>query len=81
MKDAVFWDMTPCGSCTNRHLGGTYRLHLKGNETLDLLQHAARMYLTTDGEESLLHGNPQPCLSVTVELLLMSHCFVKYVVD
>jgi hypothetical protein len=23
MKDAVFWDFTPCGSCKNRYLGGT----------------------------------------------------------
>jgi hypothetical protein len=27
MKNAVFWDVTPCGSCKNRRLGGTYRLH------------------------------------------------------
>jgi hypothetical protein len=26
MKNGVFWDVTPCGSCKNRHLGGTYRL-------------------------------------------------------
>jgi hypothetical protein len=23
MKNAVFWDVTPCGSCKNRRLGGT----------------------------------------------------------
>jgi hypothetical protein len=23
MKTGVFWDVTPCGSCKNRHLGGT----------------------------------------------------------
>jgi hypothetical protein len=22
MKNAVFWDVTPCGSCKNRHFGG-----------------------------------------------------------
>jgi hypothetical protein len=27
MKDAVFWDVTPCGCCKNRRFGGTYRLH------------------------------------------------------
>jgi hypothetical protein len=27
MKNAVFWDVTPCGSCKNRRFGGTYRLH------------------------------------------------------
>jgi hypothetical protein len=23
MKNAVFWDVTPCGSCKNRRFGGT----------------------------------------------------------
>jgi hypothetical protein len=24
MKNCVFWDVTPCGSCTKRRFGGTY---------------------------------------------------------
>jgi hypothetical protein len=24
MKNAVFWDVTPCGSCKNRRFGGKY---------------------------------------------------------
>jgi hypothetical protein len=27
IKNAVFWDETPCGSCKNRSLRGTYHLH------------------------------------------------------
>jgi hypothetical protein len=27
VKNAVFWDVTPCGSCDSRRFGGTYRLH------------------------------------------------------
>jgi hypothetical protein len=27
MKNAVFWNVTPCGSCKNRRFGGTYLLH------------------------------------------------------
>jgi hypothetical protein len=23
VKNAVFWDVTPCGSCKSRHFGGT----------------------------------------------------------
>jgi hypothetical protein len=23
MKNAIFWDVTPCGSCKNRRFGGT----------------------------------------------------------
>jgi hypothetical protein len=32
MKNAVFWDVTPCGSCKNRGFEGTYRLHHQGGE-------------------------------------------------
>jgi hypothetical protein len=28
MKNAVFWDVTLCRSCVNRHFGGTYRFHV-----------------------------------------------------
>jgi hypothetical protein len=27
MKNAVFWDVAPCGSCKNRRFGGMWRLH------------------------------------------------------
>jgi hypothetical protein len=27
MMNAVFWDVTPRGSCKNRRFGGTYHLH------------------------------------------------------
>jgi hypothetical protein len=33
LKNAVFWDVTPCRSCEfNRRFGGTYRLHLQGRK-------------------------------------------------
>jgi hypothetical protein len=28
LKNAVFWDVTPCGSCKNRRFRGSYRLHM-----------------------------------------------------
>jgi hypothetical protein len=31
MKNAVFWYITPFGSCKNRRFGGAYRLHHKGD--------------------------------------------------
>jgi hypothetical protein len=67
----VFWDFVQCGSSYNRRFGGTYRLHLQGNETLESSQLVARKCLTTEGEESLLHCTPQSSPSVTVELLLI----------
>jgi hypothetical protein len=30
MKNAVFWDVAPCGFIINRRLEGTYRPHLQG---------------------------------------------------
>jgi hypothetical protein len=30
MKNIVFWDVAPHGSCLNWRFGGTYRLHLQG---------------------------------------------------
>jgi hypothetical protein len=28
-KNAIFWDVTPCGSCKNRCFGGTWRRHIR----------------------------------------------------
>jgi hypothetical protein len=33
VKNGVFWDVTPCGSCKNRRFGGTWRLLLQGDKT------------------------------------------------
>jgi hypothetical protein len=30
MKNVVFWDVSPCGSCRNRRFVGMYRFHLHG---------------------------------------------------
>jgi hypothetical protein len=32
MKNAVFLDTVPCGSCKNRHIGGTYCNHHQGDK-------------------------------------------------
>jgi hypothetical protein len=32
MKNCVFWDVTPCGSCKNRRCGGTQRLPHQGDQ-------------------------------------------------
>jgi hypothetical protein len=32
MKNAIFWDVMPCGCCKNRCSGGTYRLHHQGDK-------------------------------------------------
>jgi hypothetical protein len=37
MKNAVFWVVTPRGSCKIRHFGGTYRLNHQGFSVRRLL--------------------------------------------
>jgi hypothetical protein len=32
IKNGVFWDVTPCGSCKNRRFGGTWRLLHQGDK-------------------------------------------------
>jgi hypothetical protein len=32
MKNGVFWEVTPCGSCKNRRFGGTWRLLHQGDK-------------------------------------------------
>jgi hypothetical protein len=34
MKNGVFWGVTPCGSCSNRRFGGTWRLLHQGDKNL-----------------------------------------------
>jgi hypothetical protein len=36
MKNAVFWDVTLCGSCKNQRFGGTYRFHHQGKTINEL---------------------------------------------
>jgi hypothetical protein len=32
MKNAIFWDVTLCGSCKKRHFAGMYHLHDQGEK-------------------------------------------------
>jgi hypothetical protein len=36
MKNGVFWDVTPCGSCKNRRFGGTWRRLHQGDKIGEL---------------------------------------------
>jgi hypothetical protein len=46
MRNAVFWDVTPCGSCKNRSFAGTYRLHFNGESISELGTLAVTMLVT-----------------------------------
>jgi hypothetical protein len=36
IKNGVFWDVMPCGSCKNRRFGGTLRLLHQGDKIGEL---------------------------------------------
>jgi hypothetical protein len=40
VKNAVFWDVVSCRYYINRHLGGTYHLHLQGRRKYKKSAHA-----------------------------------------
>jgi hypothetical protein len=43
MKNAVFWDVAPCGITINRRFGGTRRLHLQGRRYTALMISASEL--------------------------------------
>jgi hypothetical protein len=38
MKNVVYWDVTPCGSCKDRRFEGTYRFHHQGGKNRSVLR-------------------------------------------
>jgi hypothetical protein len=38
MNNAVFCNVTSCGSCKNQSFGGTYRLHRQGDKNCSVLR-------------------------------------------
>jgi hypothetical protein len=55
-KNAIFRDVTPCGSCKNQRSRGTYRLHLQGkkNERAEITLTVTSNCVTEDG---ILHNH------------------------
>jgi hypothetical protein len=47
MKNVVFWNVTPCGSCKNRRIGGTERLLHQGDKNHFVFLLSARRLLVT----------------------------------
>jgi hypothetical protein len=52
MKNDVFWDVTPYGSCKSRRFGGTYRHHHQGGKN-----QGARKDLAVNSKGSTLKRN------------------------
>jgi hypothetical protein len=58
LKNAVFWDVTPCGSCKSRRFGGTWRLHHHGDKNRHgvTFQKTAFFTVTTVKTSNLTYG-------------------------
>jgi hypothetical protein len=68
MKNVVFWDVMPCGSCDNACLEGKYRLHHQGNKNrrarsnvscknlLKILFSVRRLFHSDDGGDTFLQN-------------------------
>jgi hypothetical protein len=50
MKNTVFWDVTPCGSCKNRRLGETCRFHHQDGK----IQWTRNIRITNNGRKLLI---------------------------
>jgi hypothetical protein len=72
MKNAVFWDVTPCGSCKNRRFGGIYRLHHQGDTNSQILV-ALMMEAIASPETSVLTRVTRR--NITEDGILHSHRF------
>jgi hypothetical protein len=69
MMNAVFWDVTPCGSCKNRRFGGNYRLNYQGDKN-----RRARKTLTVTSNRRTLRrldtANVFPSSPIPVTLMM-----------
>jgi hypothetical protein len=54
LKNAVFWDVAPCGSCKNRRFGLTYRLHHQGDNRWAAARSLLRFLVTAN----VVHSSP-----------------------
>jgi hypothetical protein len=60
LKNTVFCDVTPCGSCKNRRFGGMYRLHHQGDKN-----RRTRKTLAVTSNRSTLQRNYYRCSWLT----------------
>jgi hypothetical protein len=76
LKNDVFWDVTPCGSCKNRRFGGTYRLHHQGDNNRLKLR---GMPVLRKDNSSMCHGTVTSAhrSRCQAEKLLVRRCWLS----
>jgi hypothetical protein len=71
MKNAVFWDVTMCDSCKNRHLGGTYRPHHQGDKNWKVRNNFSSNYhLKNAAKKHIVIANVVPKSPILVTLMM-----------
>jgi hypothetical protein len=63
MKNGIFWDVTPCGSCKNRRFGGTYQFHQQGDKN------SGTVFILSV-RQSLVTANIVPSFLILVTLMM-----------
>jgi hypothetical protein len=68
LKNAVFWDVIPCGSCKNRRFGGTWRLHHQGDKNQCTRNNVSHTVFLRSVRQLLVTANivPSSLIPVTV---------------
>jgi hypothetical protein len=69
MKDAVFWDGTPHGSCKNRCFAGKYRLHHHGDKNRQARNNISKSS-NQSMQQSALTPNVVPSLPILVTMMM-----------
>jgi hypothetical protein len=76
MKNAIFWDVTPCGCCKNRCLGEMYRLHHQGDKNRRARNNVSSNQQPTHGAKKycvsrlLVTANAVPSPTILVTLMM-----------
>jgi hypothetical protein len=90
MKNALLWDVTPCGCCKNCHFGGIYCLHHQGGKNQlprnnvssnKQLKHTAWTILAVTGNWSTLRNVLQLLViaNIVPSSLILSTLMVKVI--
>jgi hypothetical protein len=71
MKNVVFWDVAPCGSCNNRRFGGTWPLQHQGDNNRRARNNVSSIIVFIRSVRGLLvTGNFVPSSPILVALVI-----------
>jgi hypothetical protein len=72
MKNAVFWDVTECGSCKNKRFGGKHRIHHQGDKNRCVRNNVIIFLLSA--LRFLVTANVVPSAPILLTLMMEAIC-------